>query len=562
MRKTLLSVFIILTACVLVLGQETAMIKGLVTDQNNIPVKDANVTVVGSTTGTTTDVNGNYSLSIPAYQVVVVRISHLTQMPIDKSFNMSAGETTFWNVQLTERNFDIDVINITEERNRGKISLQEIDPITSIQIPNTTGGVEAIIKTLPGVVSNNELSSTYSVRGGNYDENLVYVNDFEIFRPFLIRSGQQEGLSFLNPDMVSEINFSAGGFEASYGDKMSSVLDIKYARPDSFGGAVGLSLLGANLHLHGLNKKKKLTYSLGLRQKQNQYLLNGLETEGNYNPSFSDAQGFFTYKLSEKSNLELLGNYTRNKYEFIPEIVVSTTGIVNQVVQLRIFFDGAERDFYESAFGGLALNIQPNEQTKLRFQTSAYRADEKEAFDIIGEYWLQEVETDLGEDNFGEPVNLIGVGTFHNWARNDLETAVYTAEHKGQRFSEKHFWSWGLKFQREQITDKLSEWVLLDSAGFNLPFSDETINFQEVLRTDISLNSHRYSAYLQDEFNLDDNEQWKLNLGARATYWDVNEEFVVSPRAQNFGLILFGRTTMWFLEGPLVPTTSHLSTVN
>jgi hypothetical protein len=406
-----------------------------------------------------------------------------------------------------------------------------IDPKLFDALPSASGGVEAILKVL-GASSNNELSSQYSVRGGNYDENLVYVNDFEIYRPFLIRSGQQEGLSFINSDMVSSLLFSAGGFAAKYGDKMSSVLDIDYRKPEKFGGAASISLLGGSLTLEGASPNQSLRFLVGARYKTNQYLLNSLETTGDYRPAFSDIQADVTYDVSDKVSLEAIANYSSNQYQFIPQDRVTTFGTIQNTLRLTVYFDGQEVDKYTTAMGGLSVTYKPKSNLRLKFLASIYGNQEDETFDVIGEYFLGEVGNNLGNANFGQTLYYIGTGTNQEWGRDYLTATILKFAHKGSFIKKHHYLQWGFDINREHIHDDLSQWTRVDSAGYTLPYSDSQIFLQDIIRSEYDFSSFRYSLYVQDAWVLNEERNFTLTYGSRLSYWDFNKQFLVSPRVQ------------------------------
>ncbi len=420
-----------------------------------------------------------------------------------------------------------------QQKTRTLISTEEIKIKDVETLPNVGGGVEAYLVTQLGVQKNNELSSSYSVRGGNFDENLVYVNDFEIYRPFLIRSGQQEGLSFINPDMTDKLTFSSGGFQAKYGDKMASVLDVTYRRPEDFGGSVMLSLLGANLHLEGVNKSKRFTYSTGFRYKDSRLILGSQDVKGQYLPSFIDLQGFFTYQINERMQIEYLINYSRNRFSFEPEDRTTDFGLVNFQSRFTVFYEGEEDDRYQSLMNGLSLVHEVNDKLKLKYLVGAYNMQEDEKFDIIGDYFLGEVETDPGNENQGEVKYELGSGTFHDWARNVLETTVIQTAFKGTYASKKHELNFGLTYKKEIITDKINEWERRDSSGYSLPYTGSSVQLYDVLKTEpFDLNSNRYSGYVQDTWKIGDSARIRWNYGLRFQYWDVNKEWLFSPRTQ------------------------------
>lgn len=508
---------------------QKAIIRGKVSDFRKNTLVAVNVSVLGLPGGTITNEEGKYQLEIPADTSITVAFSFIGYQTEKVVLYLHSAEEKNLNVLMKPAANELS-ITIEEEAHRTS-TLTRIDPKTISYLPNASGNIETILKTLPGVVSNNELSSQYSVRGGNYDENLVYVNDVEIYRPFLIRSGQQEGLSFVNPDLTSSLLFSAGGFDARYGDKMSSVLDVSYKRPNKFGGSASASLLGSSLSLEGSNKNHRLTYLFGARQKSTQYLLNALETKGEYRPSFTDVQTYITYDITPEWEINFLGNFARNKYTVIPESRETVFGTVSQALALKIYFDGQEMDQYDTYMGAFSGIYKPNERLKLKFISSTYKSYESETFDIQGQYWINLLDKDLGSKKLGDSLYNIGVGTFLPHARNKLEAWVSNFEHKGFYSFQKHNYQWGGRIQHEEIIDKMNEWKYVDSAGFSLPVSNSgPIILQDVYNTHVILSSNRYSGYVQDKWLLNDSLKMHFTYGLRASYWDVNKQFIVSPR--------------------------------
>ena len=501
-------------------------------------IEGVNVSVIGSPIGTSTNKEGNYSLEVSANRKQIIAFSYIgyktqkIELPMLKK-----GQDYTLNIELNPSHIDIDDVNIEDEQIRNS-TFDKVDSKHISVLPTSNGGVEGLIKTLPGVSSSNELSSQYNVRGGNFDENLVYVNGIEVYRPFLIRSGQQEGLSFVNSDLVNSIQFSAGGFAAQYGDKMSSVLDITYKKPTKFGGSATMSLLGANLNIEGVDKSKSFTYLLGARKKSTKYVLNSLDTQGEYNPDFADIQTYLNYALNDKWSVSYLGNYSKNTYHHIPQNRETRFGTISTPLELRIFFEGQEIDEYETFFNAINTSWQPSENTNLNFTASAFRTYESETFDILGQYWLYELDNDLGSENFGEATFNRGVGTHLNHARNYLKASVHSLQHNGLYTKDDLEFRWGFKTQSERIQDVLSEWTLIDSAGFSLPhpvdYVAETLqaptsfDLEDVLKTEASLHSYRHTAYMQLQQTI---ERLTLNAGVRGSYWDLNEEYLVSPRA-------------------------------
>lgn len=510
---------------------QTATISGTIKDEEGTSIPDVQIAILeDGSFNTTTDANGKFSIAVPADKDITLSIYNISYKQLNQKFKLKAGEKATFGPRLISKN-NMTEVNIVSENRTTEIT--RIDPKNIFYIPSPSGNIEDIIKTQIGVSSNNELSSGYSVRGGNFDENLVYVNDIEVYRPFLARSGQQEGLSFANPDMVSNINFSAGGFEAKYGDKMSSVLDITYKKPLKFGGTVSGSLLGGSLHLQGVSKNRVFAWSLGSRYKSNTYLLKSMDTKGEYRPRFYDVQTFLTFTLNEKWSIEFLGNVANNQYLVIPANRETTFGTVNNAVKLSIYFDGQELMQYNTMMGGLSTTFKPNSRTKLKLITSAYKAQEEEKYTVQGQYYIDQLEADFGKDNFGQVAFNRGVGTFLNNGRNRIDAAVFNIEHKGTRLIGSHSeLLWGARYQHESIQDKLSEWRTIDSAGYVAPYSPTEINLLDVVKSKISLETNRVQGYLQYVYSkqLRDSSLLTLTGGVRANYWDFNKQTVVSPR--------------------------------
>ena len=535
MSKGLLLTFTLLLS-VLGYGQT---ISGLITDEGNNILSAVNISVLGKSIGVISEDDGLYSLTIPANRSVVIGYSfigyHIEKIRIPM---LKKGQTYTLNIQLQSSSKLLDDVIVTDQKSRKK-SFSRIKPKHVSVIPGNSGGIEAILKTLPGVSSANELSSQYSVRGGNFDENLVYVNGIEVYRPFLVRSGQQEGLSFVNTDMVGSIQFSAGGFEAKYGDKMSSVLDITYKRPRETAASLQLSMLGGSGHIEGVNKNGRLSYLIGARHKTSKYLFNAMDTKADYIPKFSDLQAFINYELNTDWQISFLGNISKNEYTMIPENRDTDFGTINEALKLRIYFEGQEVDKYETYFGALSTTYQPSTELNLQFTTSAFQTFEQENFDILGEYWLYQLENNLGSDEFGDVAFDRGVGKYINHARNSLNARVLNFSHKGNYNKEAIKVDWGFRIQKEEIEDKISEWNLIDSAFFNFPHPVDSIGnptsnpnqqivMSELLKTQINLSSYRNSGYMQvskDIGNL------TINAGTRGSYWTYNEELLMSPRA-------------------------------
>lgn len=513
-------------------GAQTATLTGVVKAIDGEPIQEVSVAVKENVKQTTTsNANGEYSLIIEAGKLQTVVFYNSSFEQITYTVTAKEGQNLTFSPRLKFKNTLIEV-EVTDIKKRSE-EIMIIDPKVYTQLPTLTFNVEDIIKTQIGVSSNNELSSGYSVRGGNFDENLVYVNDIEVYRPFLVRSGQQEGFSFANPYMVQNINFSAGGFEAKYGDKLSSVLDITYRKPLKFEGNASASILGGNIQLEGISKNRLAAWSIGTRYRTNSYLLKNLDTKGEYRPSALDVQTFLTFDVNPKLKIEFLGNVANNKYLVIPTNRETNFGTVNNALRFTVYFDGQELMQYTTFMGGLSTTYRPNSKTKLKFITSAYRAKEEEIYTIQGQYFIDQLEADLGKPNFGQVAFNRGIGTFINNGRNYLTANVYNAEHKGTRYiSQNHTLLWGVRGQVEQISDKLSEWRMIDSAGFIVPYDPNQINLLDVYKTKINLTSTRSQAYVQYNFNklLKDSSNLNITVGTRGNYWTVNQQFIFSPR--------------------------------
>jgi hypothetical protein len=522
-------------------SQQNATISGKVVDDLGQSLEMVNVYITGTTTGVATDPSGKYQLTVPAGQQFSLDFSFIGYIPRRFQVTLLPGEKREFNVVLHISATELKGVEVRDQQIRSS-SYTRLDPKDAKLLPTLTGGIEAMLKTLPGVSSSNELSSQYSVRGGNFDENLVYVNGIEIYRPFLIRAGQQEGLSFVNTSLVSGVLFSAGGWDAKYGDKMSSVLDVTYRKPDSMAASVTLSLLGAEGSFEGLTRNRKLTYLAGVRYKTNQYLLKGLETKGNYKPNFIDAQGQVTYDLTNKIQLSALGYYSRNTYNLVPESRETNFGTIQEAYRLMIYFDGQEMDRYQMYLGAFTVDYNISNNFKLKFIVSGFETNESETYDVRGQYWIGKLENAFGDEEFGNVTEVQGVGTFMDHARNYLDAGVISAEHKGSYLKGKNFILWGLKYQHENVNDQLGEWEMIDSAGYSMPdpptviggITDpkEPLELQYALKTNISLSSNRLMGYLQDTWELlGEGRELTITAGIRFHYWDYNGQFLVSPRA-------------------------------
>lgn len=542
LNKALLSFWFLTFTSTLLFGQ-TAVLKGKITNENFKGVSETAIYLKSnSNKGTTSNSKGEYSIAVPANQKLTIVFKHASYKSQELEIKLEENEVQIYDVLFLSN--ELDTLTIQAEKIIG------LDPLPKIkinQIPLTTG-VEGAIKLFGlGVTSNNELSTSYNVRGGNYDENLIYVNDIEIFRPLLVRSGQQEGLSFINPDLVDNIKFSSGGFEARYGDKLSSVLDIRYREPDSTAGTVSASLLGTNIHFEGRSKGRRFNYLTGFRYRTNSYLLNSLNTQGSYKPFFADGQVLLNFYPTENWKISTLGHFSINKYNFVPVSAQTDFGSINEALRLTVFFDGQELNSFNTMMGAVTSEWTPNDKNNYKLISSIYRSNEDESFDVQGQFRLEELERDLGSDNFGEVAFLRGVGTYLNHARNRLDVTVFNTKFlASHQLNESNEILWGATFRGDIIKDTMSEWQMIDSAGFSIPQEPANIiQLNNVIKTAADLQTYRGEAYVQHNLHLRKEKmvnyhdtiipRWKeINIatGVRANYWTLNGQTVFSPRVR------------------------------
>lgn len=549
------SVLIVLAFLVSLLGelQGQASIFGVIKDIDTFdPIEFVSVSVKGSTNGVETDALGEYRIEVPVNEDVTLVFQRLGYQETEYELGvLYEGAKRNVNLKLVP---DVSDLEITIRESRIEDVGMVREEVTEFKkLPTASGNFESILPHIALGASGGtggELSSQYNVRGGNYDENLVYVNDFEIFRPQLIRSNQQEGLSFPNIDLIRDVSFSSGGFEARYGDKMSSVLDIKYKRPEEFAGSVSASFLGASAHIEGskklgANAYNKFRYLLGARYKTTRYLLGSLDVTGEYTPDFADVQTYLTYDISKDFQIGLLGNYNTSTFNFIPEERVSASGLFTNILQLTTAFEGQEKDGFQNAMGGLSLTYLPERDKNplfLKLLASYYDNYETENFDILGYYRLSQIEFDLEGAGSTEEVAVLGTGIQHIYARNRLKNNIANVQFRGglelqgEDGNRNNFLQWGLKFQKEDIDDRLSEWERLDSAGYSIPYSESEVLLNETIKSENTINSSRVEAFFQNSFSLVNSEKSEIKItgGIRANYWTYNEEVNISPRFQLF----------------------------
>ena len=509
-------------------SQDIVRLRGSVIDADNRPIELALVRIAGTTTGTTTNLEGKYEMKINSTDSVVVIFSCLGYKNEEHVLKNPKGEVKL-NVQLQKKSIDLGEVVVTEfQKQQG--TMQKIKASDMQLMPNTSGGIEGMLATFAGVNSNNELSSQYSVRGGNFDENIVYINGIEIYRPLLVRSGQQEGMSVINPDLVSSISFSSGGFSAEYGDKMSSVLDIQYKRPEALEVSLSGSFLGATASIG--HSTGKFTQLHGVRYHTNSTLLSSLDVKGEYNPSYFDYQTYMTYKFNDKFEVALLGNIAVNNYQFTPFEQSTSFGTAYDTKNFTVYFDGMERDVFETYFGSVSANYRPAKDNEISLQFSAFSSNEFVSYDISGQYWLDELANSDNTSENAPAKGDLGVGTYHEHARNRLKASVVSVSLKGAHRIVGNDIRWGVTYNREQIYDYLREWEMRDSVGYTLPYVGDDIHMIYNIVSENRLSSNRLSAYLQDTYRLrTDFGLFNFNAGVRLSYWDFNNECIVSPRA-------------------------------
>ena len=515
--------------------KKTAHVSGKVIDENENPLSRVSIIILGKQKGIITSDSGTFRITVPAERAFALVFSYSGYREEQRNFYLSANEEEKLTVKLERSTTTLNPVIISDQKERTETGLVKINPKNSITLPSATGGVEGLIKILVG--SNNELTSQYSVRGGNYDENLIYINDFEIYRPYLIHNGQQEGLSFINPELAKNINFYTGGFQARYGDKISSVLDIQYKKPASFAGSAYISFLEQGFHLEGTSKNNKLTFLLGVRSKTNRNLLSSQEVKGNYIPSSADLQAYLTYRLTRKLQLEALGILSGSKFTLIPESAQKSSAVFSPLftadLALDIYFAGQEKDNYNTNLVGLSLNETVNQRIKLKWMMSHFGDKENENFDITGAYLFGERDFDKSSSTYGQITNPLGAGLYQDYARNALTIDVYNLSHKGTFDLGKHFIQWGAGVDHTIIHDKLNEWEYQDSAEYSLPYNPNQLNLNSVLKSKENLLVDKYSGYVQDNLRLGDTvRNITLQAGVRFNYNSLNKEFLISPRAQ------------------------------
>jgi hypothetical protein len=532
-----------------VIAQKTTILKGVVKNKNKNPIE--NVSIEFGKTGTVTDKNGNYSLRIPYQKEITLKFSHISYRIFYYKTTAISRNAIRYSPILSLKTEKLDEV-IIKDRRKEASGITSIDVAKAKNIIGANAGIENILMTLPGVNNNNELSTQYNVRGGNFDENLVYVNGIEVYRPFLVRSGQQEGLSFINPNMVQNINFSAGGFQAKYGDRLSSVLDITYRKPKELATSVDFSLLGGSVTFESPFLEDKLTVITSVRYRDNSLFVNSKQIETNFSPRFTDLQSFVTYQFSKNFSLNYLSNFSINSYNYKPVSRRTRFGTVVNPQELIVFYNGSEENSYLTLFNAISGDLKISEKLSFVGTISSYNTQEEEHYDIAAAYNLGEVDANIGSENFGEVEFSQGIGSQLNHARNDLDALINNVQLKGTYKKESQQWDFGVKYQNEDIRERIREWEIIDSLGFSVrppnslgnnqpyePFEGPIVPFQNI-REDNTVKIKRLSGFLQLNQLIfwNDNQMW-YNIGIRAQNWTVSSknnasesQTIISPRAQ------------------------------
>ncbi|HXB29456.1 MAG TPA: carboxypeptidase-like regulatory domain-containing protein [Puia sp.] len=532
MRRHIL-IFLFLIQGIQLLAQKSgAIVSGKILDENENPLAKVSIVLLGRETGLMSSDSGTFRMHVPADKAFALVFSFTGYKSLQQNFILNDKEEERIVIRMERSVSNLQNITVTNERDRKEAGLIRINPRDAINIPTPVGGIESLIKVFVG--SNNELTSQYSVRGGNYDENLIYVNDYEIFRPYLVSNAQQEGLSFINPEMTRNVNFYNGGFQAKYGDKISSVLDIQYKNPAEFGGSAYLSLLEQGLELEGVSKNKRFSYIVGARNRSFATLLSSQEVKGNYIPSSSDIQGLFSYQLNPKNSLELFTVYSQTSFSLVPMSAQLSTAVFSPYftanLGLDIFFSGQEADKYKTGLAGLTWNQQINKNLKLKWMLSTFSDIENQNYDITGDYLFGERDFDITSSDFGKIVNPLGIGSNQNFARDNLDINLYSFNHKGYLKIENQYLQWGLGAELQTIHDQLHEWIYEDSVGYSLPYQPGALNLNYVVNGNNNLNIGRFNGFFQDNISFKKYPEFTLQAGARLNYNTFTRQLLLSPR--------------------------------
>lgn len=524
MLKFRLILFLLIAGFSFAVAQPLVRISGIVYSDEKLPLAQVTVTVLGQAQSTVTDEFGVYTIYSKS-KTFSIKYSLLGYQPQTVEFSARSGARITRQVSLMANINELEQVNIVNKQNQlSNATTINIGDVSSM--PLVSGNFETMLKTLPGVSTNNELSAQYSVRGGNFDENLIYINDVEINRPVLIRNGQQEGLSFINSDLVSKAKFSSGGFEAKYGDKLSSVLDIRYDKPDSNQTILSTSLLNTSLSTKRVFQNSFLL--AGLRYKNNTSVLIKQDEKGSYNPDYADAQVLYQYDFSPKFNVSFLSNFNIGQFKLLPTNRETQFGTLSTTLKLDVDYTGQEIDDYQTFGSAITAAYSPKPNVVVKFINSYFNTIERERFDINGSYIFAEVDHSVYGENFGQISKSRGIGSYYNYGRNSLNTQIFASEIKVDQNFNSHVFSWGLKFDQSKYRDQLNEYSYTDSAGYILPNNAKNITLQNVINVKNNLDIKNYSAYIQDSYSL--SSLAELQLGARATYSSLSKQLLISPR--------------------------------
>lgn len=528
-----LSLLLLLFLSIFAFSQKNGTLKGALKNDKSKPVKEAVIVVEGLNTSYFSNKKGEFEIeNFPALKKIRISVTHESHKNKVVEVQLNENESKFITIDLIERELAEVVVKYnSKDEERVQVSITKIDPRQTENLPSAFGDFNKVLATLPGVSSNSELSSTYSVRGGNFDENLVYVNGIPIYRPFIVSSGQQEGLSFVNAALVRDVEFSAGGWQPKYGDKLSSVLSVQYKTPSKFGGSVTASALGGGFHVEGSSKDKKFTYVSGLRYKDSRWILRNTDVGAEFKPWFIDFQNYFSYDLTNrekhpdeiKTTIGLLTSYAQNSFYIEPQTKETNFGSFSTPKRLTIAYEGSETMSYDSYQNGLKLDHKFSSNLKTNFIISSLYTLEREFFDIEGGMRLCDVSTDPSSDNLNECTFTQDIGTEYRYGRNELEAEVYNLQSNWEyALSDKSVVEWGVIASSESIVDVIDEYTFKDSASY--------VGHLESLRSNLNLNSNRFGVFAQHSIDIDSNKVF--TYGARASYWTVNKQYTFSPRTQ------------------------------
>ncbi|MCX6210792.1 MAG: carboxypeptidase-like regulatory domain-containing protein [Bacteroidetes bacterium] len=528
-----LFLFILLIPFFAVAQTKTATIKGIVTDDEDAPIANVSIQLLNADKGTKTDSLGNFSFKVSAKKYFAVVFTCVGYYKVQKSLSIAPDEVLNLKIKMKRDSKVLTGIEVKSDRDTRIPGVISIDPSKTLLNPSPNNSIESLLKFFVGTTS--ELTSNYNVRGGSYDENLIYVNDFEVYKQYKKKNGQQEGLSFINPELTSNVKFYVGGFQAKYGDKMSSALDITYKKPKAFGGSAYVGILEQGLHIEGISKNNKLTYLLGVRNRSNRNLLSSQQTKGNYIPSSSDVQAVLNYTIDSNWSVELFGNTSSTKFTLIPEESKLTTSVFTPVFSanlgLDIYFQGQEKDAYSTNFLGVAATHQPKKNVKLKYLFSVFNNKESENVDILGVYLFGERNFDKSQATFGLITNPLGAGAYQNFSRNNLDITVLSFQQKGNIDNKHHKIQWGIGVDQQKISDRINEWEYKDSGGYSLPYNPNALVLNNVVKGSNDVDITRFTGYIQDNIILKDtSKDFIINAGLRYNYNTLNNQLLISPR--------------------------------